>query len=381
MLLLNARATLPTLLAALAIAACSGNGAVPAGGFNAGRASYAAPAIGFRPADNTSMLKKLTKDIVIGSTVDPKNGDTGPRAISIAKGTFGLKKGQLLVCNYADSSGTPGNGTTIELLNPKPNTKPVQWAQNSNIQGCVGDAMTTAGNQVYAAGQVSGLLAWFDQKGNFKKTYGSPLVKPLTNADAYPTNFYEPEYIYTSDAKTGSIVSLSAGINGNGNILQVITGFAVNDANGWGILGPSVVGYDKKVDTLYLADGIDNTIVAVSPASNLLQKNEIVVKPGGKTFKCLHAKRVCAKLVYSGKPLNAPLAATVLPNGNLIVANTKGGNTLVELTPAGKVLATKVVDKSQTAAVFGLAASGTSDKDTVLLFTDTNKNDLEELKP
>ena len=36
-----------------------------------------------RPADTTSILKKLTKDVVIGSTVDAKNGDQGPRSISI----------------------------------------------------------------------------------------------------------------------------------------------------------------------------------------------------------------------------------------------------------------------------------------------------------
>ena len=45
---------------------------------------------------------------------------------------------------------------------------------------------------------------------------------------------------------------------------------------------------------------------------------------------------------------------TLPPNGNLVVANSKGGNKLVELTPAGTVLATKVVDSKQTPAVFGL---------------------------
>ncbi len=83
--------------------------------------------------------------------------------------------------------------------------------------------------------------------------------------------------------------------------------------------------------------------------------------------------------MHSGNPLNAPFAATLLPNGNLIIANTKGGNTLIEMTPAGKVLATKVVDQSKTAGVYALLAGGTTDSNTVLFFTDTNKNDLEEL--
>jgi len=377
MLLLKVR---PALLAAAALAtsACGGNGAVTPSS-PTGVSQFGAPAFAFRPADTTSMLKKLTKHAVIGSTVDPKNGDTGPRAISTAKSDFGFKKGQLLVCNYADSSGKAGNGTTMEMFNPKPNSKPVHWAQSSDIAGCVGDAMTTLGNQVYGAGQTSGKLAWFDQKGTFKKTYGSPIVTPLGNADAFLTNFYQPEFIYTGDGKTGAIVSLSTGNYGTGQMVEVAKGFEVNKGKGWAMLGPGGLAYDKNVDTLYIVDGSNNTIVAFNHASSLLQKDEIIVKPGGKTFKCAHPQTTCATLVYSGKPLDAPLAATLLPNGNLIVANTKGGNTLVELTPAGKVLATKVVDQSKTAAVFGLLATGTSDNNTALFFTDTSKNDLEEL--
>jgi hypothetical protein len=74
------------------------------------------------------------------------------------------------------------------------------------------------------------------------------------------------------------------------------------------------------------------------------------------------------------------VAAALLPNGNLVVANTKGGNELVELTPSGQVLDTKVIDKSATAHIFGLAATGTSDSDTVLYYTDTKTNTLQELK-
>ena len=378
MLLLKVRGAL-LAAAALATSACGGNGAAVTPSALGSAPQLGVPAVAFRPDDNTSILKKLTKHAVIGSTVDPKNGDTGPRAISIAKSNFGFKQGQLLVCNYADASGTAGNGTTMELFNPKPNSKPVQWAQSNDIKGCVGDAMTTLGNQVYGAGQTSGELAWFDQNGNFKKSYSSPIVMPLGNADAFFTNFYHPEFIYTSDAKTGAIVGLSAGTLrhraafGSGQRLRG------QQRQGLEILGPSGMAYDKNVDTLYIVDGANNTVVAFNHASNLLQKDEIIVKPGGKTFKCAHPQTTCGTLVHSGSPLNAPLAVALLPNGNLIVANTKDGNTLIEMTPAGKVLATKVVDQSKTAGVYALLADGATDSDTVLFFTDTNKNDLEEL--
>jgi hypothetical protein len=74
------------------------------------------------------------------------------------------------------------------------------------------------------------------------------------------------------------------------------------------------------------------------------------------------------------------VASTLLPNGNLVVANTSGGNTLVELTPAGQILDTKVVDTNKTAGVFGLAAIGTTDSNTEIYFTDTNTNDVDVLE-
>ncbi len=161
-----------------------------------------------------------------------------------------------------------------------------------------------------------------------------------------------------------------------------MTGFAVKGSSPTTMLGPSGLQVFSKnyQQTLYVVDGANNTIVAFNNASNLLQKDEIIVKPGGKTFKCKHPQATCGKLVYSGSPLNAPVASALLPNGNLIVANTKGGNMLVELTPAGKVLATKVVDSKKTAGVFGLLATGKNDSDTALFFTDANSNNLQELE-
>ncbi|MGB8150786.1 MAG: hypothetical protein WCE97_06285 [Candidatus Cybelea sp.] len=377
----NNRVLMLTAGALLATSACGGNATVPSGVvFPTGASSVV-------PDDTTSILKKLTKDVEIGSTVDRKNGDMGPRAISVARATFGLKKGQLLVCNFDDSAGTAGKGTTIEVLNPDPHSKPMTFTQSTKIEGCDGDA-ATATNQVYGAGLVSGLVSRFDQTGKLEKSHGSPIQVPFADADAFCGEAYAPEDIYIADSKTGSIIKLAfvPVSSGNVRLTQVITGFGVNKGSGWSVLGPSGMQYDNRKtgslcnDTLYIVDGVDNTIVAVSNASNLLEKNEIVVQPGGKTFKCAHAKSTCATLVYSGSPLNAPVASALLPNGNLIVANTQGGNELVELTPAGKVLDTKTIDTSSVAHIFGLVATGTSDSNTALFYTDTETNTLQELE-
>ena len=81
----------------------------------------------------------------------------------------------------------------------------------------------------------------------------------------------------------------------------------------------------------------------------------------------------------AGSPLNKPFAAAILPNGNMVVANT-GNNTLVELMPSGKVLATKVIDKSKTPGIWGLFAIGTNDNNTAIYYTDTNSDELHKLE-
>jgi hypothetical protein len=333
----NNRVLLLTAGALFATSGCGGNTTVPsgAGGSNSGsQLSYRpqpfAGASSVVPVDTTSILKRLKKDVEIGSTIDPKNGDMGPRAISLVRSTFGLKKGQLLVCNFDDSAGTAGKGTAIEVLDPNPHSKPATFTQSTKIEGCDGDAVT-ATNQVYGAGSVSGLVSRFTQTGKFEKSHGSPIEVPFDDTDAFCGEAYAPEDIYIADSKTGSMVKLAfvPVSSGHVQLIQVITGFGVNKGSGWSALGPSGIQYNSQKtgsrcnDTLYIVDGVDNTIVAVSNASNLLVKDEIVVQPGGKKFKCAHPKATCATLVYSGSPLNAPVASALLPNGNLIVANTK----------------------------------------------------------
>jgi len=329
-----------------------------------------------RPDDNTSILKKLTKDVIIGSTVDSSNGDMGPRALSIVGTTYGLRKGQLLVCNFVDSSGKAGKGTTIELLNPTVGTSPKRFAQSSDIKGCDADALTS-GNQVYAAGISGSGLVVFSPTGKRVGTIG-PIQSPF--ADGYArAGRYSPEDIFTSDG-LGDIIGFSFGVYGTGEISQVASGFADNGKTGWAALGASGIQDDPKRNALYIVDGVDNTVVEFTNATDLGVKNEIVVEKGGKKFKCLYPNTTCGKLIYSGAPLDAPEAAAILPNGNLIVANTAGGNTLVELTPAGKVLDTKVVDKNRTQGIFGLVARGSNDNNTVLFFSDTNGDNVQELK-
>ncbi|HVN69682.1 MAG TPA: hypothetical protein VMU38_08555 [Candidatus Binatia bacterium] len=366
----------------LAASACNAP-AMPSSGDAANTASlsrYARPPR--RPADTTSILKLLTTDVAIGSTVDTGNGDKGPRGLSIANGSphGKLTKGQLVVCNFEDATGKAGAGTTIEALNPAPSSSPSRFIQDSRIKGCDGAGIHPKDGTVYAAGLTSGMIAVISKKGGVQKVYrGKALDDPFWDIVADPQQTFSPLYVYVGTT-SGGIVSISVGFYGNGRAIEVAKGFAVSQGS-QGELAPSGLQYDPAIDTLYIVDGKSNTVVAFSNASYLLDKDEIVVQPGGTTFKCKHPKTTCGSLVYSGSPLDAPMASALLPNGNLIVANTQGtANMLVELTPQGQVLDTKVVDQSATQGVFGLVAAGKSDATTVLFYADTNSNAIHELE-
>jgi hypothetical protein len=336
--------------------------------------------------DTTSVLKKLTKDVVIGSTVDPKNGDQGPRGASVvASGYGGLKKGQIIDCDFEDSSGAAGKGTSAEKLGPSPG-KPATFFTSTKILGCADDAVSPANDDVYVAAFGTGNIVQVKPNGKIGKSWGKPLVNPISVIDGACTGGashcgYSSEPIFASDAAIGGIVTFSVNFYGNHKVLEVINGFDVNKKTGWSALGPAGLAFNSsKNGTLYAVDGVDNTLVSFNNATELLESGEISVLKGGKTFKCKFPKTTCGKLIHAGSPLNAPVAMTMLPNGNLIIANSAGGNTLVEITTAGKVLDTKVVDKSKTQGIFGLHATGTSDSNTVLYYTDTNDNSLHELE-
>ncbi len=341
--------------------------------------------------ESRSILKRLAKDVTIGSTVDPENGDKGPRAISVVMTSSGkLKINHILVCNFDNSNGEAGTGTTIEQLAPRPHSKPRTFVQSSAIEGCDGDAITSGG-LVYATGMTSGQLVGFDQSGRMLKSFSDPPSMPLGDQAAPQRSLYSPYYVFAGNGDTGTLDSLSLGAYGTGKILEAIDGFPTNQESGWGALGPSGYAYscgslpgslqcaNPRRDRLFVVDGDCNAVVAIDHASSLLVKDEITVGAGCTSFECKYPRTSCATLVKAGYPLNKPYAAAILCNGNIVVANT-GDNTLIELTPRGKVLATKVVDQRKTPGIWGLFAIGTTDGNTALYYTDTNGNELHELE-
>jgi len=182
-----------------------------------------------------------------------------------------------------------------------------------------------------------------------------------------------PSFI-TSNATSGTIVK----VNVPGTVFTTIaTGFTLNSGAAPGnILGASGLTYDASDDTLYIVDSNTNRVVAFAGYSTL-GANSIVAEADG-SFSGPSA--ASASVLFSGAPLNAPISAAQLFNGDLVVGNT-ADNLLVEISPDGKVVATQNLDMGAVGALFGIVATGTDATSTKIYFNDDNDNTVKLLAP
>jgi DNA-binding beta-propeller fold protein YncE len=93
--------------------------------------------------------------------------------------------------------------------------------------------------------------------------------------------------------------------------------------------------------TLYVDDTMTNSVSAIPQA---LTRTSAITAVAGT--------------LAMGGALNAPLGMTLAPNGDLVVVNGNDGNA-VEITPAGKQLATKTLIKNGAGDLFGIITTPT----------------------
>jgi hypothetical protein len=340
---------------------------------------------GIQPdADATSVLKMLASQTIVGSTVDPNNGDKAPYGITyISEAPYGggkFTKGDLVVCNYANKAGTLGSGTTEEILPAKAGSKPVRLVQSASMQGCAGLGTDEFYGDVYSSDATAKNVVETTAKGKiFQTITGGPMAQPyggvyVTAGVAYPPG----DGYWIGDATSGTVWRIDLGTSSSKPpVTGVITGFKVNGGKPGTVLGPSSLAYNKRSDTLYVADGASNILYSFADAYQLFdQAKAVVIGSTGKTFSGPQAKN--AKVLYAGSALSGSISMTMLPNGNLIVADSKDNN-LVEIESTGAILDTKSIGQGAGGAVRGIVAVGTSDTNTVLYFNNVNENNVQEL--
>ena len=108
--------------------------------------------------------------------------------------------------------------------------------------------------------------------------------------------------------------------------------------------------------TLYVDDTLTNSVSAIPQA---LTRTSAITAVAGT--------------LATGGALNAPLGMAIAPNGNLVVVNGNDGNA-VEITPAGKQLATKTLIKNGTGDLFGIITTPTG-----LIIANDGTNALDQI--
>ncbi len=345
-----------------------------------------------------SVLSQLTAKTTIGSTVDPENGDNNPYGLAIAPAASGpINAGDLIVCNFNNSSGTSGAGTTIEDLSPTAGSMPKRIAQSSNIAGCDALALGSTDN-IWVAAYTANDNPIVEPTGVVKTTLASnfswdqPWGQIFASPSASSGITANPAF-YISQAANGSIVAVQ--ITSTGFVFhQIVTDFPSTVSKQYGILAPAGLTYDPNSDTLYIVSSDTDSIVAISKVSTVpangitVSASSMDMGSGGYstsgsststtlTFSGPAASQ--ARVVYSGMPLNYPISSALLYNGDLIVGNT-GDNNMVEINPAtGMEVGTMSVDSGNAGAIFGIATEGTTLATQKVFFNDDNSNSVVQL--
>lgn len=341
-------------------------------------ATSGSPSSAGTASGTTSFLHRFDTVTQLASTV-PTNGDVNPYGVAVVPATIGhLVAGDTLVSNFNSKANVQGTGTTIVQVSPGGSTQ--LFAQLSQLpagQSCpggvglttalgilpggwvvVGSLPTTKGGALPAANPV-GCLIVLDAEGT--------AVEAITNNEVVG-----PWDLAVESTSTTASVFVSNALGGNtstdkgtpvaGNCTVVRFDLSLSPSSPPALTATTVIGtrFPWKANqaalvlaptglalasdgTLYVDDTEDNTIDAIPDAAT----RTTAVAYGTHT-------------VSSGGALNAPLGMTIAPDGDLIVVNGDDGNA-VEVTPAGKQVATKTLVKNGAGDLFGLAVlpSGT----------------------
>jgi hypothetical protein len=312
----------------------------------------------------TSLLAHMNTLVTIGSTVDPINGDQNPYGLAIAPVSAGLvTAGDLIICNFNDGpTNTQGHGTTIVGLHPAVGSTPYRIAQNGNLRGC--DALSVApGGNIWTADYNANDNAIYAPSGTPLYTLASSAAYPWSGpwGEIYAASPGGSRAFYVSNAGDGTVDRVTVTGASPASFTEIAGGFSINHGQPGSISAPAGLTYDPSSDTLYVIDTNANTVSAIAKVSTLTAPSASSVK-----------------IIAQGAPLNGPLSAALLPNGNLIVGNTldgNGTNLLIEVSPTAGVLAIKNVDTGAAGALFGIVAAGTTAAPKIY-FNDDNANSV-----
>ncbi len=293
----------------------------------------------------------------------PSNGDVNPYGVAFVplNVTTGgaLHPGDVLVSNFNNKLNLQGTGTTIIRIDNSHKVSTFYQASKGHgltaALGVTQEGFVFVGSLPTTDGTMNtvkpGSILILNNKGQLVQELASnpvlidgPWGMAINDQGATAQVFY-------SNVMSGTVVRLDVEFNQNGMPVTVLD--TVEIASGYPhrldpaavVLGPSGLLFNPANKTLYVADSEDDTIYAIADASR--------IKTAGGVGTAIYTDAV---------HLHGPLDLAMVPNGDLIVANSDGTNVdpnqpseLVEFTTQGVFKSQFSVDPNNGGA-FGLGS-------------------------
>ena len=332
-----------------------------------------APAAGAAGSPGRAFLGRFHTLTTLVSTV-PFNGDINPYGTAVVgRSTGKLVAGNVLVANFNNKHNLQGTGSTIVQISPGGHRSVFAHITRAALPGpcpggvgldtalvalragwvIVGSTPSTNG---LAATSGPGCLIVLDSQGHVRETiaghgingpWDATALDRGSSADLFVTNV-----LNGTVAAGGAVVhratvlrlGLAVSAAAPPKLVSVTTigsRFAEQTSSTAFVVGPTGVGLGRG-GTLFVADTLGNRVTAI-PAAITRQSSAGT-----------------GQVVTTGGALSGPLGLAVAPNGDVLTVN--GGNgKIVETTPGGHQIATRLLDNSGSppgsGALFGLAVA------------------------
>jgi hypothetical protein len=310
-------------------------------------------------AAQTTFLGGLSQVSIVASTV-PANGDLNPYGVFQVPASSGkLVAGHFLVSNFNNKLNQQGTGSTLMDISPKGAVKQFARISVSALPGqCPGGIGLTTALVVLKTGWVivgslptsdgtsatmqAGCLLVLDNQGEVVETFsGGDINGPW---DMIVFDGDNTAVLFVTNVLNGTVARSPHVVHGATVVRLVLdvstsakpelasstiigSQFPERTDPSALVIGPTGIVFDAGSNTVYVADSLANRIAAIPDA---LTRSDTAGQ--GDTVS-IHGS------------LNDPLGMTLAPNGDLIAANGGDGN-LVEITPSGNQVATKLVDSA-----------------------------------
>jgi DNA-binding beta-propeller fold protein YncE len=293
------------------------------------------------------------------STV-PSNGDVNPYGVAIVPKTLppgsGIQPGDILVSNFNNNQNLQGTGTTIVRVTASGNVTTFFTSQRVGLTAALGilsNGWVLIGNLPTADGTSAtvgaGSLQVLDRNGNALGTLGNaasidgPWGMAVLDEGTGGSGI---AHVFVSNVLSGTITRFDIIYTPNNlssNIVQLAAGFNHRTDPAALVLGPSGLAFDAAHNRLLVASSVDNAVYEIDGAATV------------------RSEQAATLLFNNTTALHGPLDIALLPNGNLVIANSDGSNVdpdqpseLTEFTGAGIFVDQMPIDPNNGGA-FGLA--------------------------